>query len=70
MLITLVDFLPIMGSHCRLNGASQLAAAPAMASGSASCCGINWSEAVCIDYHEFIGLDRREPPVKGRRPMD
>ena len=70
MLITLVDFLPIMGSHCRLKGASQLAAAQAMASGNASCHGINWSEAVCIDYHEFIGLDRRDPPVQGRKPTD
>ena len=33
-------------------------------------CGIGWLEAVCIDYHKVVGLDRRYPPGKGAKPTD
>ena len=41
-----------------------------MASGHALSCGINWSEAVCIEYHVSIGVDPRDPSVEGRNATD
>ena len=40
-----------------------------MASGHAVSCNIYRFEAVCIDYQDLVGLDRRDLPVKGRKRM-
>ena len=69
LLIGILDFLPLMGAHCRLKELCELGLQKRWRLGMRSW-GIDWPESGCIDYHASIGLERVDPSAKNRMPAD